>query len=220
MAGRTSPAGRASTLFPLGGLARRARRAAGTRDPAAARQAGREAREPATPRDGASGSTSPSTRAGLERGAGAGALRAALRGGAGPRGGHGDAGPSPIRVPGEPMALDHRRILATGIARLRGKIKYRPVVFELMPPTSPCCSCSAPSRRWPAGRCTSRTSAAWSSSRAWSRRPARDRRTPAAGRPSSSASAARCCASAPSPAQASARPLLACGLRTESPDGS
>lgn len=33
------------------------------------------------------------------------------------------------------MAADHRRILATGIGRLRGKIKYRPVVFELMPPT-------------------------------------------------------------------------------------
>jgi hypothetical protein len=32
------------------------------------------------------------------------------------------------------MALDHRRILATAIGRLRGKIKYRPVVFELMPP--------------------------------------------------------------------------------------
>ncbi|MCG6113525.1 MAG: hypothetical protein MEQ74_15525, partial [Paracoccus sp.] len=32
------------------------------------------------------------------------------------------------------MAADHRRILATGIARLRAKIKYRPVVFELMPP--------------------------------------------------------------------------------------
>jgi len=36
-------------------------------------------------------------------------------------------------VPGEAMALDHRRILATGIARLRTKIKYRPVFFELMP---------------------------------------------------------------------------------------
>ena len=35
--------------------------------------------------------------------------------------------------PGEPMRHDHRRILATGIARLRAKIKYRPVVFELMP---------------------------------------------------------------------------------------
>ena len=37
-------------------------------------------------------------------------------------------------VPGEAMRYDHRRILATGIARLRAKIKYRPVVFELMPP--------------------------------------------------------------------------------------
>jgi hypothetical protein len=36
-------------------------------------------------------------------------------------------------IPGRPMTGDHRRILATGIARLRAKIKYRPVVFELMP---------------------------------------------------------------------------------------
>jgi hypothetical protein len=35
---------------------------------------------------------------------------------------------------GEPMRLDHRRILATAIARLRAKLKYRPVVFELMAP--------------------------------------------------------------------------------------
>ena len=34
---------------------------------------------------------------------------------------------------GRAMAGDHRRILATGIARLRAKIKYSPVVFELMP---------------------------------------------------------------------------------------
>jgi hypothetical protein len=33
---------------------------------------------------------------------------------------------------GEPMRYDHRRILATAIARLRAKLKYRPVVFELM----------------------------------------------------------------------------------------
>jgi hypothetical protein len=38
-------------------------------------------------------------------------------------------------APGKPMTHDHRRILATAIARLRGKIKYRPVVFELMPPS-------------------------------------------------------------------------------------
>jgi hypothetical protein len=42
--------------------------------------------------------------------------------------------PAADPVPGEPMRYDHRRILATGIARLRAKIKYRPVVFELMPP--------------------------------------------------------------------------------------
>ena len=35
---------------------------------------------------------------------------------------------------GEPMRLDHRRILATAIARLRAKLKYRPVIFELMAP--------------------------------------------------------------------------------------
>jgi hypothetical protein len=38
-------------------------------------------------------------------------------------------------IPGRAMAGDHRRILATGIARLRAKIKYRPVVFELMQPS-------------------------------------------------------------------------------------
>ncbi len=34
---------------------------------------------------------------------------------------------------GEAMASDHRRIAATGLSRLRGKLKYRPVIFELMP---------------------------------------------------------------------------------------
>src|SRR5580700_8771629 len=37
-----------------------------------------------------------------------------------------------LPVLGEPMRMDHRRILATAIARLRAKLKYRPVVFELM----------------------------------------------------------------------------------------
>ncbi|MBN9555495.1 MAG: NAD regulator [Alphaproteobacteria bacterium] len=36
---------------------------------------------------------------------------------------------------GAGMMFDHRRILATAIARLRGKMKYRPVVFELMAPS-------------------------------------------------------------------------------------
>lgn len=38
-----------------------------------------------------------------------------------------------IVVASEPMGLDHRRIVATAIARLRGKLTYRPVVFELLP---------------------------------------------------------------------------------------
>ncbi|WP_375464741.1 hypothetical protein [uncultured Methylobacterium sp.] len=47
----------------------------------------------------------------------------------------GNAGPARSGDPtGVPMAFDHRRVLATAIGRLRGKIKYRPVVFELMPP--------------------------------------------------------------------------------------
>lgn len=44
--------------------------------------------------------------------------------------------PEPSRfedVFGRPMVSDHRRILATALGRLRGKLKYRPVVFELMP---------------------------------------------------------------------------------------
>lgn len=44
-----------------------------------------------------------------------------------------DAQPQTPVVPGRAMHGDHRRILATGVARLRGKIRYRPVVFELMP---------------------------------------------------------------------------------------
>lgn len=35
---------------------------------------------------------------------------------------------------GRSMWHDHRRVLATAMARLRAKIKYRPVIFELMPP--------------------------------------------------------------------------------------
>jgi hypothetical protein len=33
------------------------------------------------------------------------------------------------------MALDHRRLAATALGRLRGKLKYRPLVFELLPDT-------------------------------------------------------------------------------------
>lgn len=34
---------------------------------------------------------------------------------------------------GAAMISDHRRILATAIGRLRGKLKYRPIIFEMTP---------------------------------------------------------------------------------------
>lgn len=37
-------------------------------------------------------------------------------------------------VLGRAMQYDHRRILATALGRIRSKLKYRPLVFELMPP--------------------------------------------------------------------------------------
>ena len=42
--------------------------------------------------------------------------------------------PLPETPPGRAMVSDHRRILATGLGRLRSKLKYRPVLFDLMPP--------------------------------------------------------------------------------------
>ncbi|MBN8553552.1 MAG: NAD regulator [Caulobacterales bacterium] len=33
---------------------------------------------------------------------------------------------------GLPLQSDHRRILATGLGRLRGKLRYRPVIFDLL----------------------------------------------------------------------------------------
>jgi hypothetical protein len=51
-----------------------------------------------------------------------------------------DGGPGSGVEPGgqrllhsRPMYLDHRRIAATALGRLRGKLTYRPVVFELLP---------------------------------------------------------------------------------------
>ncbi len=47
---------------------------------------------------------------------------------------HIDAGTPPTdRTAGTTMALDDRRIAATALGRLRGKLTYRPVVFELLP---------------------------------------------------------------------------------------
>ncbi|WP_238335761.1 NUDIX hydrolase [Serinicoccus kebangsaanensis] len=44
-----------------------------------------------------------------------------------------EAGTGGPTVPGQAMQSDHRRILATALSRLRAKIQYRPVVFELVP---------------------------------------------------------------------------------------
>ena len=43
--------------------------------------------------------------------------------------------PARATAPGRAMVSDHRRILATGLGRLRSKLKYRPVLFDLMPAT-------------------------------------------------------------------------------------
>ena len=43
--------------------------------------------------------------------------------------------PGDGRAHGTELAFDHRRIVATALGRLRGKLKYRPVVFELLPET-------------------------------------------------------------------------------------
>ncbi|WP_269514027.1 NUDIX hydrolase [Brevundimonas subvibrioides] len=42
---------------------------------------------------------------------------------------------TPPALGDRPMSSDHRRILATGLGRLRSKLRYRPVLFELMPQT-------------------------------------------------------------------------------------
>lgn len=44
-----------------------------------------------------------------------------------------DRGRAPVEGVGRSMQLDHRRIAAVALARLRGKLTYRPVVFELLP---------------------------------------------------------------------------------------
>ena len=74
---------------------------------------------------GVAGSSGPSGRA-------AGPWRAASSRPAGPAQPHGIRGG---RALGRPLALDHRRIAAAALERLRGKLAYRPVVFEVLPET-------------------------------------------------------------------------------------
>ena len=46
----------------------------------------------------------------------------------------GQASPASEASPelGQPLKLDHRRMVATALARVRGKLSYRPVIFELL----------------------------------------------------------------------------------------
>lgn len=46
-----------------------------------------------------------------------------------------EGGPAPQTSFGRPLGVDHRRIVATALGRLRGKLTYRPVIFEVMPDT-------------------------------------------------------------------------------------
>jgi hypothetical protein len=51
----------------------------------------------------------------------------------GPEGGDPAAHEELRAASGPEMAFDHRRILATALGRIRAKIRYRPVIFELVP---------------------------------------------------------------------------------------
>lgn len=46
---------------------------------------------------------------------------------------HSDSSGKTVSDLGPAMCFDHRRVLATALGRLRGKLAYRPVVFELLP---------------------------------------------------------------------------------------
>jgi hypothetical protein len=92
---------------------------------------------------------------------------------------------------GEPMRFDHRRILATAIARLRAKLKYRPVIFKLMAPEFTLTELQFTVEAISGRHLHSRISAAWWRRWRWSSPPARPRRPPAAGRRRCSGSAAR-----------------------------
>ena len=100
---------------------------------------------------------------------------------------------------GKSMIFDHRRILATGIARLRAKIKYHPVVFELMPDTFTLLQLQRCVEAL-AGRLVHKPNFRNSlNNKSLSRKPASSARTPADVPQSCSGSAAQCSPLAPSP---------------------
>ena len=103
-------------------------------------------------------------------------------------------------VPGEPMRYDHRRILATGIARLRAKIKYRPVVFELMPPDFTLGQLQRAVEALAGRPLHKQNFRRQVEQQGLVEETGAVTPAPAAGRPSSTVSAARSCSNAPSPA--------------------
>ena len=119
-------------LLPLGGPSRGPSFADRGGDRAATRALGGKRRRSADPPQSARRSHSASTGGPGTRNSSCSATSCFTRPDSSPkpaaRGGDGEQ-PSL----GPPMIGDHRRILATGIARVRAKIKYNPVVFELMP---------------------------------------------------------------------------------------
>ena len=106
------------------------------------------------------------------------------------------------------MRYDHRRILATGIARLRAKIKYRPVVFELMPPDFTLRQLQRAVEALAGRRLHKQNFRRLVEQQGLVEETGDVGRRPAAARPSCSASAARSCSSAPSPAPSSRSPAL------------
>ena len=115
----------------------------------------------------------------LGPGPGAGALRAALRGGRGRwrrRPGLARAVP-----PGRALHGDDRRIVATALGRLRGKLTWRPVVFELLPETFSLSALQACVEALAGRHLHTPNFRAWWSRAAWWR--ARARTTTGAGRP-------------------------------------
>ena len=96
-------------------------------------------------------------------------------------------------LPGMPMRHDHRRILATGIVRLRAKIKYRPVVFELMPPAFTLLQLQRAVEALAGQNLHKQNFRRLIDQQGWSKRRARSLRKAAAGLPSSSGSAPPYC---------------------------
>ena len=191
------------SLFPVGGLARR-QAAAACADRGAARRAGRPAaaqrgRARSCARNG-SGLPSAGTARHGTRSWSSNAMSCSMRRGSSPKRRASPAGPRrrwtaawpACRWPSTTAASSRPRS-----ARLRGKIKYRPVVFELMPPdvhAAPTAAHGRGARRRQAAQAEFPPPRRAAGARRGDRR---DRaRPPAAGRRASSASAARCCSSA------------------------